>query len=115
MSDVQTGRDIVVTVKSPEETGREYAETTIRIKPNPYPVSSNPEVTEKIKQHPNITELYPEPSYDELKTHLQTYLGQSDDTEDLNYTKQTKTEEPSEPKKDRPTNGDIDAVFEDLF
>jgi histidinol-phosphate/aromatic aminotransferase/cobyric acid decarboxylase-like protein len=82
---VQTGRDIVVTVKSPEETGRDYAETSIRIKPNTCPVSANPDTVEKIKQHPNITELYPEPSYDELKIHLQTYLGQSDDTEELSY------------------------------
>jgi hypothetical protein len=109
----------VVTVKSPEETGRDYAETSIRIKPNPSPVSSNPDIVEKIKQHPNITELYPEPSYDELKTYLQTYLGQSDDTEDLNYTRNSKSEQKTEttPKStpDKTDSGDVDAVFDDLF
>lgn len=119
LSDVQTGRDIVVTVKSPEETGREYAETTIRIKPNPTQVSSNPEIVEKIKQHTNITELYPEPSYEELKTHLQTYLGQSDDSDDVTYTKNN-TLDKSATRGENTTStpiasDDIGVTFEDLF
>jgi len=116
LSDVNTGRDIVVTVKSPEETGRDYAETTIRIKPNPSAVSSNPDIVEKIKHHPNITELYPEPSYDELKTYLQTYLGQSDDAEDLQYTSKKDSNNSEEEKQTPPTStDDVGATFDDLF
>jgi len=115
LSDVQAGRDIVVTVKSPEETGRDYAETSIRIKPNTSPVSANPDTVEKIKQHPNITELYPEPSYDELKIHLQTYLGQSDDTEELTYNT-PKNETPKEQENEKPTSSDdVGVTFDDLF
>lgn len=58
LSDPKTGRDIVVTVKSPEETGRDYAETSIRIKPKETIVTDNQEVLDKIKQQSKITELY---------------------------------------------------------
>jgi hypothetical protein len=113
LSDPKTGRDIVVTVKSPEETGRDYTETSIRIKPKETVVTDNQEVLDKIKEQSKITELYPEPTYDDLKAQLQTWLGKSDDvetTEDLVYTQETSAEPPS-----KKVDVDIDKAFEDLF
>lgn len=113
LSDPKTGRDIVVTVKSPEETGRDYAETSIRIKPKETIVTDNQEVLDKIKQQSKITELYPEPTYDDLKAQLQTWLGKSDDvepTEDLVYTQETTSENIS-----KKSDVDVDKAFEDLF
>ncbi len=113
ISDPKSGRDIVVTVKSPEETGREYAETTIRIKPNATSVTDSQDVLEKLKDQPKITELYPEPSYDELMTHLNTYLGRSDgssstnsDSAEIQYNKKT---------NESLSISEIDNAFKDLF
>ena len=111
ISDPQTGRDIVVTIKSAEEVGKQYAETTIRIKPKETPVTDNSTVIEKIKQQPNITELFPEPTYDDLKTQLQTWLGASateESTEEVNYKEGAST-------KQTPTIEEIDNAFKDLF
>lgn len=113
LSDPKTGRDIVVTVKSPEETGRDYAETSIRIKPKETIVTDNQEVLDKIKDQSKITELYPEPTYDDLKAQLQTWLGKSDDVEpaeDLVYTQETTSETAS-----KKSDVDVDKAFEDLF
>jgi len=111
ISDPQSGRDIVVTVKSAEEVGKSYAETTIRIKPKETPVTDNSAVIEKIKQQPNITELFPEPTYDDLKTQLQTWLGGSvseESSEEVNYKETAST-------KQTPTIEEIDNAFKDLF
>ena len=113
LSDPKTGRDIVVTVKSPEETGRDYTETSIRIKPKETVVTDSQDILDKIKEQSKITELYPETTYDDLKSQLQTWLGKSDDaepTEDLVYTQETSAQ-PASKKVDV----DIDKAFEDLF
>lgn len=78
ITDLKTGRDIVVSVKSAEEAGKNYAETSIRIKPKETPATNDLEILEKIKQQPQITELYPEPSYEDLETQLKTWMGASD-------------------------------------
>jgi len=111
LSDPKSGRDIVVTVKSPEEAGKTYAETSIRVKPKETPITESAEVLEKIKSQPQITELYPEPSYDDLKIQLQTWMGassQEEETKDLNY-KQEKSEKTSTSAED------VGVTFDDLF
>ena len=111
ISDPQSGRDIVVTVKSAEEVGKSYAETTIRVKPKETQVTDNSSVIEKIKQQQNITELFPEPTYDELKSQLQTWLGtssQEESSKEVNYKETVST-------KQTPTIDEIDNAFKDLF
>ena len=111
LSDPKSGRDIVATVKSPEEAGKTYAETSIRVKPKETPITESAEVLEKNKLQPQITELYPEPSYDDLKIQLQTWMGassQEESAEDLNY-KQEKSEKPSTSAED------VGVTFDDLF
>lgn len=111
LSDPKSGRDIVVTVKSPEEAGKTYAETTIRVKPKETPITESQDVLEKIKTQPQITELYPEPSYDDLKIQLQTWMGTSSQEEpaaDLNY-KEQKNEKSSTSAED------VGVTFDDLF
>ena len=113
LSDVKTGRDIVVTVKSPEETGRDYTETTIRIKPKETVVSEDQSVLDKIKLQPQITELYPESSYDDLKIQLQTWMGSSSQEEpskDVNY-----KQEKSDTTKTTTSAEDAGVTFDDLF
>ncbi len=110
ITDLKEGRDIVVTVKSAEEAGKNYAETTIRIKPKQTPATENPELIEKIKDQPQITELYPEPSYEELNTHLKNYIGETESqSQEVEYKK------PAEAPKQSVTKTEVEDAFDDLF
>lgn len=110
ITDLHEGRDVVVTVKSAEEAGKSYAETTIRIKPKQTPATENPDVIAKIKEQPEITELYPEPSYEELKSQLSTYLGINEElSQEIEYKK------PAETPKQSVTKADVEDAFDDLF
>ena len=76
ISDVMTGRDIVVERQTAAEAGNQYGKTTIRVKPNQTALVEDANLSDKLlKNQPNIIELYNEPSFDELKGHLQTFLN----------------------------------------
>jgi hypothetical protein len=107
VTDLKAGRDIVVTVKSAEEAGKSYAETSIRIKPKETPATTDSDIIEKIKQQPQITELYPEPTYDDLQTMLKTWLGTSD-TESSGNGNEIAT-------APAVAQGEIESQFDDLF
>ena len=110
ITDLHEGRDIVVTVKSAEEAGTNYADTTIRIKPKQTPATDNDAVLAKITDQPEITELHPELSYEELKSHLTTYLGISEElSQEIEYKK------PAETQKQSVTKADVEDAFDDLF
>lgn len=110
ITDLHEGRDIVVTVKSAEEAGKSYAETTIRIKPKQTPATENDAVIEKINNQPDITELYPEPSYEELKSQLLTWMGNAEEqSQEVEYKK------PAETPKQSVTKADVEDAFDDLF
>lgn len=111
ITDLKEGRDVVVMVKSAEEAGKSYAETSIRIKPKQTPATENPAVIEKIKEQPAITELYPEPTYEELNAHLQTYFGETSDQNNNTVA----DEERSSGNKPSTSIADVESAFDDLF
>ena len=78
ISDVMTGRDIVVERQTAAEAGNQYGKTTIRVKPNQTALVEDANLSDNLlKNQPNIVELYTEPSFDELKGHLQNFLNPS--------------------------------------
>ena len=78
ISDATTGRDIVVERQTPAEAGNQYGKTTIRVKPNQTALVEDANLSDNLlKNQPNIIELYTEPSFDELKGHLQNFLNPS--------------------------------------
>ena len=78
ISDATTGRDIVVERQTPAEAGNQYGKTTIRVKPNQTALVEDANLSDNLlKNQPNIVELYTEPSFDELKGHLQNFLNPS--------------------------------------
>jgi hypothetical protein len=110
ITDLHEGRDIVVTVKSAEEAGKSYAETTIRIKPKQTPATENDTVIEKIKNQPDIIELYPEPTYEELKSQLLTWMGNAEEqSQEIEYKK------PAETPNQSVTKAEVEDAFDDLF
>ena len=83
ISDSTTGRDIVVERQTPAEAGNQYGKTTIRVKPNVTALSDDSNLLQRLlDEQPDIKELYQEPTFDELKQHLSTFLNPSDSTEE---------------------------------
>ena len=94
ITDLKVGRDVVVEFKTAEETGKSFPETTIRVKPN-QTIAFDPTdkaLLEKVKNQKNVTEIWPELSYDELATVMDTWLNASETVEG---DPATHTEEPT--------------------
>ena len=84
ISDAMTGRDIVVERQTAAEAGNQYGKTTIRVKPNQTALVEDMDLSKKLLTvQPNIVELYTEPSFDELKGHLHTFLNPNGETEEV--------------------------------
>jgi hypothetical protein len=139
ISDAENGRDIVVEVISAEDSGTSYPVTTIRVKPKETPLSDDSDKMNKfLNEQKDITELYQELSYAELKSVLENWLNPSAAKEDddgapsvstntLSTTtpKVEATTTASNTSSPRPTNDsmtasskkldDVTAAFDDLF
>ena len=91
ITDATNGRDIMIERQTPAEAGNQYGKTTVRVKPNQTPITDDNEMLKGIfDNQSNLTELYTEPTYDELKEALATYLNPSSD-EDTTTTDTTTT------------------------
>ena len=133
ITDQNDGRDIVVEVVSAEDSGTSYPVTTIRVKPKETPLAENKEDVEKfLNSQVEITDLYQELTYAELKSVLEGWLNpsaQSDDeksvsTETLSSTASDDDEAPfdttpapkAEAKKEEAKKlDDVASSFDDLF
>mgnify|MGYP001311258974 FL=1 len=110
ISDSMTGRDIVVERQTPAEAGNQYGKTTIRVKPNQTALSEDGDVLKNLLDNqPDLTELYAEPSFDELKQHLGSFLNP-------NVEVSTDAKESSEPEmvtteKSSNVEDDFDKLF----
>jgi gp32 DNA binding protein like len=69
ISDLRTGRDVVVEYKTAEESSNGFPSTTVRVKPNPSFAfdPSNRELREKVKNQKKVTDNWPEPTYEQLR------------------------------------------------
>lgn len=76
ITDPTSGRDITIEYTTAKDAGTAYPVTKIRVKPNSSPLSQNvDEAVNLIKNQTDITELWEELSYDDLKTQLQRWLN----------------------------------------
>lgn len=82
ITDLKSGRDIVVEFQKGEEVGNTFGKISIRVKPNSTVATDNKEVFEKIMNgQKDLCEIFPEPTYDDLKTALQNWLNPSEEEE----------------------------------
>ena len=78
ITDPTTGRDITVEIVSAEDSGTSYPVTTIRVKPKETPLVESAEETKKfLTNQMEITDLYQELTYSELKSVLEGWLNPS--------------------------------------
>jgi len=121
ITDPVSGRDVQVEVKMPEETGKSYPTTTIRVKPNQTPISSDEtQMKNFVENQTDMKDIFQEMSYDELKEILQNWLNPSDDEDEKVVAKETAT--PTETKStEKTTSADTTKVtnvsdaFDELF
>ena len=113
ITDATNGRDIGIERQTPAEAGNQYGKTTVRVKPNQTAITEDSEMLQSIfDNQADLTELYTEPTYDELKEVLQNYLNPSDETETATATTTTETvATETETKK----TADVSDAFDELF
>ena len=139
ITDPTTGRDITVEIVSAEDSGTSYPVTTIRVKPKETPLVESAEETKKfLTSQMEITDLYQELTYSELKSVLEGWLNPSatgDDELETSVSAQTlsSTASPAESVIPAPTAkaeshdmggsqptpakklDDVTSAFDDLF
>ena len=117
ITDATGGRDIMIERQTPAEAGNQYGKTTVRVKPNQTPVTEDKEQLEKIfNNQSDLTDLYNEPTYDELKEVLANYLNPSDDSEETSATTTTTTQTAAPAKTEEPKKtADVEDAFDQLF
>jgi hypothetical protein len=132
ITDVNEGRDITIEYVSAEDAGTSYPVTTIRIKPKETPLAeSQDQISSMISGQSEITEIYQELTYAELKNVLEGWLNptaeSSDDASESvsqsNLSTAKPTVEPSStptpqasvPAEDRKKLDDVASAFDDLF
>ena len=116
ITDPTNGRDIAVEFKTAEETGANFPSTSIRVKPNQTPITEDAEqLKSMIENQTNITEIYTEQSYDELKEVLNNYLNPTDEDTTTGTSTTTETTK-TEPVLECTTKtSDVDSAFDELF
>ena len=139
ITDPMNGRDIVLEIVSAEESNAAYPTTTIRVKPSQSKVVETAEGIQSILENQkDITELYSELSYNELKGVLENWLNPSaavatdDVVEELEAPKVSAPKQPSadlggtqeigdlpwekeEAPKAAAPKDDVASAFDDLF
>ena len=115
ITDATNGRDIGIERQTPAEAGNQYGKTTVRVKPNMTPITEDANLLESVLNNQSeLTELYTEPTYDELKEVLQNYLNPSDETETNDSAETTTTEKVAE-KTETKSTADVSDAFDELF
>jgi len=122
ITDPTTGRDIGIERQTPAEAGNQYGKTTVRVKPNQTPITENATLLESIfDNQSDLTELYTEPTYDDLKEALSNFLNPSDDTTETtsgvtaSTTPTTNTGTATTTTTATKATSDVGDAFDDLF
>lgn len=121
ITDLTSGRDIVVEFKEGSETGKTYPTTSIRVKPTTTPAvdPTNKDLIAMLGKQVNIVELYEEKTYNELNELLKQHLNPSVD-HSTEYVAVSQPTESNTPKAASVTNlptsaKDIESAFDNLF
>jgi hypothetical protein len=117
ITDLMNGRDIDVEF-TPAEGGA-FPKTAIRVKPNTQPATEDKSIAEKIMNQPQITDNFPEPTYEELEQALTFWMNP--ENADSDVTTDTDSEEPAGAPAKASTKpaatkvDDVSSAFNDLF
>ena len=114
ITDLMNGRDIDVEFTPAEGGG--YPKTSIRVKPNTSPATEDKAVAKAIMNQAKITDIFPEPTYEELENALKEWMNPEGADSDVTTTETpatTTADSKTEPAADK--KADVSAAFDDLF
>ena len=117
ITDLMNGRDITVEF-IPAEGADRFPKTSIRVKPNTSVVTDDKAIATKITNQPKITDIFPEPTYEELEKALAQWMNPENADSDANttHTPSNNSEETAETTtSDTTKKTDVSAAFNDLF
>jgi hypothetical protein len=118
ITDPVSGRDITIEFKSKEQTGKDFPETSIRVKPNQTPVTQDKGIIEKLGQQPKVTEIFKEYNYDEIENLLKAWLDpEASGTEETAAPVKATNSNKSKLEESSPvaTVDDVASAFDNLF
>ena len=114
LTDPMNGRDIVIEF-TPAENGA-FPKTVLRIKPNTTPLTADRNIAEKIaQQQPNLSEIFKEPTYDELTQALEQWLNPSEDDANTSVSTSSHDEDEAPFSPNVSKVDDVSAAFDELF
>lgn len=113
ITDITTGRDVVVEYIPQEKSDTSFAKTMVRPKPNQTPLSTDTNlVSTWTSNQPNIQMLFKEPSYEELSAFLKRYLDpEAEDESAASVTQETITPPNTKTRGTNSTVEDFEALF----
>ena len=120
ITDAMNGRDIMIERQTPAEAGNQYGKTTVRVKPNQTPITEDDNQLQSVfDNQADLTELYTEPAYDDLKEVLKNYLNPSSSDETETTTASTTSTTTSTSATPSATTAkktaDVEDAFDQLF
>ena len=114
ITDLMNGRDIDVEFTPAE--GAAFPKTAIRVKPNTQPATEDKSIAEKIMNQPQITDIFPEPTYEELEQALTEWMNPENADSDVEESAPAAA--PAAAPASKPAATKVDNVadaFNDLF
>ena len=112
ITDLNSGRDVTVEFMTAAELGKQYPQTTIRIKPNQTPATDNKDVAEAIMNgQKDANDIFKKVSYDELKEQLAIWLNPEESETETTTETATATPTSTNTKK----VDDVNTAFDELF
>ena len=115
ITDLMNGRDIDVEF-TPSEGPGQYPKTAIRVKPNTSAATEDKAIAKSILDQPKITDLFPEPTYDELQKALEDWMNPENADSDTSSTPAANSKPAEKKSTDNVTKKtDVAEAFDDLF
>jgi len=117
ITDLNAGRDVTVEFMTAAELGKQYPQTTIRIKPNQTPATENKEVAEKIMNgQKDANDIFKKVSYDELKEQLAIWLDPEQGESETSTGSGAPTATTAQPTSTNTKKvDDVNSAFDELF
>ena len=121
ITDAINGRDVSVERITPAEAGNQYGKTTIRVKPNQTPITEDKDLLQNLfDNQSNLTELYTEPSYDDLKEALDNFFNPSEESDTNTSTTSNNVSATTTPTSNvggtaNKSTSNVEDAFDELF
>jgi len=114
ITDLMNGRDIDVEF-TPSEGPGQYPKTAIRVKPNTSAATEDKAIAKSIMDQPKITDLFPEPTYEELEKALNDWMNPESADSDTTTTKADTSTSQTSATETVTKKTDVAEAFNDLF